>query len=268
MNRFFDCRLKQQVATLVQNLVKYCSSLAADMKLFLPYHFKFVDVAAFRKIISYLSFGMLTALSGCATVPESIVQMPTTVKPQQAVVSMPANGAIFQAAAYRPLFEDRRARLVGDILTITINEKTSAGKSAASSSSKTGSVNFAVPTVVGLPFKTFQDSKLAASSATKSEDKDAGSASNNFTGTIGVTVVEVLANGNLVVSGEKQVALDKGAEFIRFSGVVSPDTIATGNIVSSTLVADARVEYRTNSRIDKAELMGLLARFFFSFLPI
>lgn len=268
MSDFFYWRFAHQAATFVQSLVKNCSSLVADVKMPLQCYFKFVDEVVVRKIISFVSFSMLASLFGCASVPESIVQMPTTAKPQQAVVSMPANGAIFQALAYRPLFEDRRARLVGDILTIAINEKNSAGKSAANSGSKTGSANFAVPTVLGLPLKTFQDSKLAASSATKFEDKDTGSASNNFTGTIGVTVVEVLANGNLVVSGEKQVALDKGAEFIRFSGVVSPDTIATGNVVSSTLVADARVEYRTNSRIDKAELMGLLARFFFSFLPI
>ncbi len=80
-------------------------------------------------------------------------------------------------------------------------------------------------------------------------------------------MIEVLPNGNLVVSGEKQVALDKGTEFIRFSGVVSPDNIAAGNIVSSTQVADARVEYRTNTKIDKAEVMGALARFFLSVMP-
>ena len=250
MSNFLYWRFEYQIATFAQDFVK----------------FAYTEII--RKIILLVCIGMLVSLFGCASVPESIVQMPTTAKPQQALAAMPVNGAIFQASAYRPLFEDRRARLVGDILTIAINEKTSAGKSAASSGSKTGSANFAVPTVVGLPLKTFQDSKLTASSSTKFEDKDAGSASNNFTGTIGVTVVDVLANGNLVVSGEKQVALDRGAEFIRFSGVVSPDTIATGNVVSSTLVADARVEYRTNSRIDKAELMGLLARFFFSFLPI
>jgi flagellar L-ring protein FlgH len=220
------------------------------------------------KIANYVVFGIFSGLAGCASVPESIVQIPTTAKPKQPIASIPSNGAIFQASTYRPLFEDHRARLVGDVLTIAINEKTSAGKATSSSGSKTGSANVAVPTVVGLPLKALQGTTLNSSSATKFDEKDAGSASNNFSGTISVTVVEVLTNGNLVVSGEKQVALDKGAEFIRFSGVVSPDTITIGNIVSSALVADARVEYRTNSRIDKAEIMGLLTRFFFSFLPI
>ena len=96
----------------------------------------------------------------------------------------------------------------------------------------------------------------------------AASSSNNFNGFIGVTVIEVLPNGNLVVSGEKQIAFDRGAEFIRFSGVVNPDTVAAGNTVASAQVADARVEYRTNTRLDKADVMSQLTRFFLSALPL
>ena len=71
-----------------------------------------------------------------------------------------------------------------------------------------------------------------------------------------------------MVSGEKQIALDKGVEFVRFSGIVSPTTIGANNVVSSTQVADARFEYRTNTRLDKAEMMSQFARFFFSLLPL
>ncbi|BBP03828.1 flagellar L-ring protein [Sulfuriferula plumbiphila] len=207
-------------------------------------------------------------LAGCAVVPDTIVRQPTSIKPPQAAPAAPANGGIFQATAYRPLFEDRRARLVGDVLTIAINEKTNAGKQAGSSGSKTGSVAASIPTVLGLPLKMLQGTSVSAQSANKYEDKGAENSSNIFTGTITVTVAEVLPNGNLVVSGEKQVALDKGVEYIRFSGVVNPDTIATGNVVSSTQVADARVEYRTNSRIDAAQVMTLMTRFFLSVLPL
>lgn len=212
-------------------------------------------------------FSMLV-LGACAVVPDTIVRQPTNIKPPQAAQLAPANGGIFQAAAYRPLFEDRRARLVGDVLTIAINEKTNAGKQAGSSGSKSGSVAASIPTVLGLPLKFLQGTSVSAQSANKYEDKGAENSSNIFTGTIAVTVAEVLPNGNLVVSGEKQVALDKGVEYIRFSGVVSPDTIATGNVVSSTQVADARVEYRTNSRIDAAQVMTSLTRFFLSVLPL
>ncbi len=211
--------------------------------------------------------GMLALLEGCTTVPETIVQQPLTAKPVSVAAVQPNNGAIYQGNTYRPLFEDRRARLVGDIITIAISEKTSAGKQASSSGSKSGSITAGIPTIFGLPLKTLQGMSVSANSSGKNADASALTATNNFNSTLTATVVDVLSNGNLVVSGEKQVALDKGVEYIRFSGVVSPDTIAAGNVVSSTQVADARIEYRTNSRIDKAAAMAWMTRFFMNVLP-
>lgn len=207
-----------------------------------------------------------STLIGCAA-PESIIQQPMTARPQITTTPAPTNGAIFQSASYRPMFEDRRARLVGDILTITISERTSAGKSSASSASKDGSTSTAVTQLFGVPTGTLGRLGVGGETENSFEEKGAASSSNTFSGTITVTVVDVLPNGNLMVSGEKQVAFDKGIEYVRFSGVVNPATITAGNVVSSTQVADARVEYRTNTRIDRAELMSQLARFFLSFAP-
>jgi flagellar L-ring protein precursor FlgH len=208
------------------------------------------------------------ALAGCTTVPDSIVQQPTHARTQMAAAPQPANGAIFQAASYRPMFEDRRARMVGDIVTIVINEKTSAGKSSGSAASKTGSTDSTVNRLFGVPSSTLAKLGVDGSTSNKFEEKGSSSSSNTFSGTITATVVDVLPNGNLMVSGEKQVAFDKGIEYVRFSGVISPDVVAAGNLVSSTQVADARIEYRTNTRVDKAEMMSQLARFFFSILPL
>jgi len=210
-----------------------------------------------------LSLAAIVALTGCSTVPTSIVQRPTSARPLM-VESAPAlDGAIYQASNYRPLFEDRRARHIGDMLTINIVEKTAAVKAGASSGSKSGSVSAGLPGILQGKF----GASLSATTGNKFADGDNQSASNTFTGVLGVTVTEVLPNGNLIVAGEKQVAMNKGVEFIRFSGMVSPDNIQTGNIVSSTQVADARVEYRTNSQIDKAEMASMASRFFQSLLP-
>lgn len=205
------------------------------------------------------------ALSGCAATPTSIVQMPMTARPLASVQrqAAPSSGAIYQQAAYRPIFEDRRGRHIGDVLTLVITEKTSAVKAGASSGNKTGSVSASVPG----PLQSTFGGTLGANSASKFSDADNQSASNTFTGTMGVTVVEVLDNGNLIVAGEKQVAMNKGVEFIRFSGMINPDNIATGNTVQSTAVADAKVEYRTNSTIDRAEMTSMASRFFQSLLP-
>jgi flagellar L-ring protein FlgH len=212
--------------------------------------------------------GLLAALAGCGTTPSTIVEQPTTARPQAQPVQVAGNGAIYQSAAYRPLFEDRRARHVGDVLTIVINEKTQAGKQASSDASKTGAIDSSISAVSGLPLKTFQGMGVRADSSAEYADKSALNSSNSFSGSVTVTVIEVLPNGNLVIAGEKQIGLDKGTEYIRLSGVVQPDTIQVGNTVSSAKVADARFEYRTSAKFDKAEMMGWLARFFLSFIPL
>ena len=154
------------------------------------------------------------------------------------------------------------------MLTIVINEKTQAGKQASSNASKDSSVDASISNVAGIPLKTLQGLGITAESASQYADKSAINSSNNFTGNVTVTVIEVLPNGNLIVAGEKQIALDKGTEYIRLSGVVQPDTILSGNTVSSAKVADARIEYRTSAKFDTAEVMGWLGRFFLSFIPL
>jgi flagellar L-ring protein precursor FlgH len=208
----------------------------------------------------------LISLVGCAATPSSIVQKPTSVRPVASAPFVPADGAIFRVAAYHPLFEDGHARFVGDTITITVNETTTAVKSASSSGAKDGTFEFNSPAVLGL-FKSLTNTDLKSSTGNSFSDKDDQTASNTFSASISVTVTEVLPNGNLVVSGEKQLALDKGIEYVRFSGVVNPGTISYGNTVASSSVADARIEYRSNSQIDRAGATAMLSRFFLSVLP-
>ncbi len=216
----------------------------------------------------------LLLLAACAIAPPSSVHQPMTARPVPPPGAAKPNGAIYQAQyagqpgySHRPLFEDRRARAVGDVLTININETTAASKKSGSSAARNGSNAMSVTGFSGLPGRGLLGSNLAASSANTFEGKGDSASNNAFTGIIAVTVIEVLANGNLMVSGEKQVGINQGSEFVRFSGVVNPAAIAPGNVVSSTQVADVRLEYRGNGYIDEAQTMGWAARFFQSFLP-
>jgi len=212
---------------------------------------------------------LLCTLGGCiAATPPTAVHQPMTVRPPMAVQAAVANGSIYQAtSSYRPLFEDRRARGVGDILTISIVENTNADKKASSTANRSSENNFSVSSLAGLPGKSFLGASLGASSDFEFSGDGQSSSNNVFTGTITVTVTEVLPNGNLVVSGEKQIGIGQGSEFIRFSGVVNPVTISGSNSVNSVQVADARVEYRGNGQIDSAQVMGWLTRFFLTVLP-
>lgn len=203
-------------------------------------------------------------MSGCSVTPTTIVQKPTTARPVAARQDLRTEGAIYNVAAYRPLFEDRRPRYVGDIVTVRITENTTANKSNDNEQTKDGTHSSAVTSLFGY---AAAKANFGANSSTSFEDSATANASNNFSGAVTATVIEVLPNGYLVISGEKQIGLDKGTEFVRFSGVVNPDTITIGNEVLSTKVADARVEYRTNSKIDAAEALSMFSRFFLSMIP-
>lgn len=205
-------------------------------------------------------------LTGCATNKVKIAE-PTTVRPQAPEPVVAATGGIFQLANYRPLFEDRRARFSGDTLTILINEKTSASNQTSNSNSRNANTSFGIPTIVGFPGKGLQGTSLAANASTKAGDADSAKNDNLFTGVITVTVIDVLANGNLMVSGEKQVGVNGDTDTLRFSGVVNPVTIQPGNTVASAQVADARIEKISRGNIDSARVAGFLAKFFLSFIP-
>jgi flagellar L-ring protein precursor FlgH len=210
------------------------------------------------------------ALSGCAaiqTTPPTAVHQPMSVRPADPPRAVVANGAIFQPGVGRTLFEDRRARQVGDTLTINLVERTSAQKSANSSATRNSSLTGGITASSKLPLGGLNG--LNAEAGVDSEFAGAGAAAANnvFTGTITVTVIDVLPNGNLLVSGEKMLAINQGNEFIRFSGVVNANHVTSANTVQSTQVADARIEYRGSGFIDESNNMGWLHRFFVAILP-
>lgn len=219
--------------------------------------------------MNYRFYILLAAawVSACTTVPPTNVHQPMTARPQPRLDTAAASGSIYQAGTSRTLFEDRRARYVGDTMTILITETTSASTKSNTNASRSTSITASVPTVSGLPGKSLQGLDLSASSANSLAGKGDAAANNVFTGSITVTVIEVLPNGNLLVSGEKQVSIGAGTEFIRLSGIVNPYFISTANTISSTNVADARIEYKESGVISEAQVMGWLARFFMSVLP-
>ncbi|MDM0108889.1 flagellar basal body L-ring protein FlgH [Variovorax sp. J22R24] len=209
--------------------------------------------------------------TGCAQLPrDPLVHQPMTARADSmdALQLRPGTGAIFQAAGRDvALFEDRRPRNVGDILTIVISEKLNASKNSGANASRNGSMGAtfeSVPKVLGGLLRD-QDAKMSGTNALIA--KGGANAANNFNGVITVTVTDVLANGNLQVSGEKQMGINQGTEFIRFSGVVNPRTVTGNNTVLSTQVADARIEYTAKGYIDEAQHMGWMQRFFLNVMP-
>ncbi|CAN5277458.1 flagellar basal body L-ring protein FlgH [soil metagenome] len=229
------------------------------------------EIMPFSPVAAALLALAVLSMSACSTVerPRVDISGPTTVRPAPAPLTPPENGAIFQVGmpGNRPLFEDRRARYVGDTLTITINEKTQAQSNQSTNANRSSSLTATQPGLKGLGPISFNPLDFTVSSDTKFDGKGATAADNNFAGTITVTVNEVLSNGNLVVAGEKQVGIGQNLEKLRFSGVVNPAYILNGNVISSTQIADARLETHGQGAIDQAQTVGWLNRFFMSYWP-
>jgi flagellar L-ring protein precursor FlgH len=212
---------------------------------------------------------LATVLAGCAAPRHPVsVGMQTTARPEQPAANggVPTGG-IFTPAGYRPLFEDRKPRYVGDILTIQINERLNASQRANSASERSSEFEATLPRVRGVLGTNINGLNASASTSNTFEGKGETASSNLFTGTITVTVIEVLANGNLRVAGEKQIGIRQNSETLRFSGIVNAAQIQPGNVVSSTQVADARLDYRGGGYIEEAQIQGWLARFFNSVSP-
>lgn len=210
---------------------------------------------------------LMLVVAGCAQIPRASV---VGEQEQISIVDRPPpipNGSIYQARqGYQPLFEDRRPRSIGDILTILLDEEVSASKNSQSNAGRSGSAGL---NLAQLPdaLETLAEYGFDVSGENDFTGSGGSQANNSFTGTITVSVLEVMNNGNLRVRGEKQIAINQGTEFIRFSGVVNPRTITAQNTVPSTQVADARIEYVGDGYINEAQHMGWLQRFFLNVSP-
>ena len=209
-------------------------------------------------------------LPGCSLLFPRVEVADTAPVPPAAVVAPagPATGSIFQSASYRPLFEDHRARLVGDTLTVQIVERVSASQKSTSSIDKGGSLSASVTALPGIRPADFARAGAAGTSANTFAGKGATESSNDFSGTITVVVRQVLPNGHLVIGGEKQIGVNNNVDVLRFSGQVDPRAIQPGNAVPSAAIANVRLEHRGRGQQAEAQAIGWLSRVFLSVLPI
>lgn len=220
-----------------------------------------------RKMLlkSLLVVAGVLSMSACMSNKKPMPDDPYYAPTVSATSAMPqrTEGSLYQEAYGLALFDDRKALYVGDIITITLSERTVSRKTSGVSVKKDSQTNFDAGSILGRA-PTFNGKTLETSVAQKrnfSGDADADQ-SNSLQGNITVTVAEVLPNGNLVVRGEKWMTLNRGDEFIRISGIVRPDDIAPDNTVLSTRLANAKISYSGTGTLADSQSMGWLSRFF------
>jgi flagellar L-ring protein precursor FlgH len=164
------------------------------------------------------------------------------------------------------LFEDPKPYRVGDVLTIILQEQTSASKTAATNTKKDDDIDINVASILGVSpthnGNTLLNAQIEPSREFSGEADS--SQSNSLTGEITVTVVDILPNGNLVVQGEKWLTLNKGKEYIRIAGVVRPQDVTSDNTITSSKLADAQIAYSGEGFLADSNEQGWLSKFFSS----
>ena len=208
---------------------------------------------------------LFASTSGCFTnkkpEPDDPAYAPTIA------ASMPVpqrtDGSLYQDAYGLNLFNDRKAHFVGDVITVTLSERTVSRKSSGVATGKKSGLNFnagplfgANPTIKGRELTTTLEQDRTFDGSADADQ------SNSLQGNITVTVAEILPNGNLIVRGEKWITLNRGDEFIRISGMVRPDDIAPDNTIVSTRMANAKISYSGTGALADSTSMGWLSRFF------
>jgi flagellar L-ring protein precursor FlgH len=216
-----------------------------------------------------LASAVIALLGGCV-IAGDVRPYPAMapVTPIVAPTAQPTAGAIYAAGPGLQLYSDRRARDVGDLLTITLTEATTAQTTANTSTNKESELSIGSPTIFGAPV-TLGGKDILSASAAGTRDftgKGTSAQSNRLQGSVTVTVMQRLPNGNLVVQGAKNLRLNQGDELVQVQGIVRSGDIAPDNTIPSSRVADARIVYGGRGPVAQSNAMGWLSRFFNSAL--
>jgi flagellar L-ring protein FlgH len=202
--------------------------------------------------------------SGCAVMQPDGGREFDATWPDVAEMPKAQGGAIYAQGTETSLWQNVTARNIGDTLTIRLQENTEAEKTATTTATKSSSAELTGPTILGRPVTMNGTPILEGSLGNESQFAGNGAAaqSNKLDGFISVTVAKRLSNGNLLVRGQKLIAINSGREFVRLQGIVRPSDIAPDNSVPSWKVADAYISYGGSGTVANASKPGLLYRFF------
>jgi flagellar L-ring protein FlgH len=220
-----------------------------------------------------LTIAVATGLlcSACQQLPQKVsvdfAEPKVTQVASPVEANRPATGSLFQTVGYRPSFEDRRARAVGDTVTIQIVENVTASQKSTSTVNRNTSVDSAITALPNQTLAGLNKLDVGASTNNNFSGKGGTESANTFLGSITTTVVEVLPNGHLMVTGEKQIGVNQNVDVLRFSGTVDPRLVQPGSIISSQQVANVRIESRGRGAQGEAQTVGWLSRLLLSLHP-
>jgi len=215
---------------------------------------------------------ILSLFSGCAYQHRKPSPEYAPARPQKQMQPITENGSIYQNSTSKSFFETDKAKRVGDILTVIFDENHVAKKETKTDDGRSTGLSLESPTIFGnvanattgaqpqwlKALNMSVSSNNSLTSAGKSEQKD------SLSGSLAVSVIEVLPNGNLVIRGEKQLTLNQGDEYVQLSGIIRSIDLGPDNKIVSSKVANARITYSGQGLTHDSNKGGWGTRFFLS----
>jgi flagellar L-ring protein FlgH len=222
-----------------------------------------------RAVLAVASLG----LAGCVTTQHEPLKYSADFAPVYPVAQTQVDqttGGIFNANSGSGFFGTGGQRFkVGDVITVLLSEQAQANRTQSTATSRAAS-NDALPsgfnTKIG-NISPFTDGINLNTATIDSKGQGTAGQQASLSGEVAVTVIDVLANGNLVLRGEKQLALSEGTEVIQVSGVIRPQDVSPNNTVQSRRLANAQIAYRGSGELQQASSAGWATRLLFNFWP-
>lgn len=213
-----------------------------------------------KMIILAVALGLL---AGCANTPGAFdpkAQIPMPPEPKANLKRpVPSTGSIF-ADSRADYYADLRARQVGDIIVVEITENSKAKKKNDTKAERTNQFSAGIPSLYGNGVSTNPAAVMQADFTSKHDAKAELTKEDTMTSSIGCTVMEVLASGNLIVRGSREVQVNGETQYIVLQGTVRPSDVTATNTVQSTQLADAKIHYTGRGVLSDKQQPGWLAR--------
>jgi len=204
---------------------------------------------------------LVCGLSACSVLPPQAMSHTPQFEPVYPIASeraKPATGAIYVGRQSDSWFGKGRNFQVGDVITVLLNESTQAERTQNANVSRISSNSVVPPGMqaYGAGLGGFMKGVNLLGGSIDNKGTGLADQKATLSGSVAVSVVEVMSNGNLVLRGEKQLALTEGSEIIQVGGIIRPDDVAPNNTVQSRRLANAQIAYRGSGDLANATRAG------------
>lgn len=221
---------------------------------------------------TFAYFGMalgLFVVSGCSAAREAPVVTQPVMQPtvyQEPAPHYDNPGSLYNPAQYRSIYEDGRARRVGDIVTINVIEQQSGSQEVTTDATRDSDTSTTISalgsrnSLFGIPIGA--TTPLFAGNSTSDFQGDAESTRNStITATLAARVINVLPDGNLQIEAVREITLNNETQFMVVTGIIRARDISASNTIASTQIANAKIEYYGQGVLSQKQKPGWLTRF-------